>query len=85
MSDRVLTTISDGIADVLAMHELLTADGGGTRVLLASIPDVPSMVTLARHGVDCYTLAPAIAEQLFTDELTAAADAEFEQAVRETS
>jgi transaldolase len=43
------------------------------------------MVTLARHGVDCFTMAPAIAEQLFTDELTAAAEEEFEQAVRETS
>jgi TalC/MipB family fructose-6-phosphate aldolase len=75
----------DGIGEVLAMHELLTATGSGTRVLVASIPDVPSMVSLARHGVDCYTMAPAIAEQLFTDELTALADAQFEQAVRETS
>lgn len=75
----------EGIADVLAMHEVLASTGGRTRVLLASIPDVPSMVTLARHGVDCFTMAPSIADELFTDELTAEADAEFEQAVRETS
>lgn len=82
---RLTAAGRDGLGDVLAMHELLTATGSGTKVLLASIPDVPSMVTLARHGVDCFTMAPAIAEQLFTDELTAAADEEFEQAVRETS
>lgn len=82
---RLTAAGRDGLGDVLAMHELLTATGSGTKVLLASIPDGPSMVTLARHGVDCFTMAPAIAEQLFTDELTAAADEEFEQAVRETS
>ena len=40
----------DAIGDVLAMHELLTATGSGTKVLLASIRDVDSMVTLARVG-----------------------------------
>ena len=67
------------------MHEVLTATGSGTRVLLASIPDVPSMVALARHGVDCFTMAPAVAEEFFTDELTAEAVATFEKAVLETS
>jgi hypothetical protein len=70
---------------VLAMHELLTATGSPTRVLLASIPDVPAMVTLARHGVGCFTMAPAVAEQFFADELTAEAVAAFEDAARETS
>ena len=54
-------------------------------MLLASIPDVPSMVALARHGVDCFTMAPTVAEEFFTDELTAEAVATFEQAVLETS
>lgn len=75
----------DGVADVIAMHEVLTATGSNTKVLLASIPDVPSMVTLARHGVHCFTMAPAIAEEFFTDVLTAEASDTFEQAVRETT
>lgn len=75
----------DGSGDVLAMHELLTATGSPTRVLLASIPDVPAMVGLARRGVDCFTMAPAIAEQFFADELTAEAVTMFEDAVRESS
>ena len=37
----------DALGDVLAMHELLEATGSTTRVLLASIRDVSSMVTLA--------------------------------------
>jgi transaldolase len=75
----------DGIGDVLAMHELLTATGSSTKVLLASIPGVPAMVALARHGVDCFTMGPAVAEQFFADELTADAVRTFEQAVLETA
>lgn len=71
----------DGVADVLAMHELLSATGSPTRVLLASIPDVASLVVMARHGVDCFTMAPSVAEELFLDELTAQAVETFEQAV----
>jgi TalC/MipB family fructose-6-phosphate aldolase len=72
----------DGAADVLAMHELLTATHSSTKVLLASIRDVPSMVHLARRGVECFTMAPAVADQLFADALTAQAAEIFEEAVR---
>jgi TalC/MipB family fructose-6-phosphate aldolase len=81
---RLTAAGRDGSGDVLAMHELLTATGSTTKVLLASIPDVPSMVALARHGVDCFTMAPAIAEDFFADELTAEADRTFEKAVAAT-
>jgi TalC/MipB family fructose-6-phosphate aldolase len=81
---RLAAAGRDGSGDVLAMHELLTATGSATRVLLASIPDVPSMVALARHGVDCFTIAPAVAEDFFADELTAEADRTFENAVAAT-
>jgi hypothetical protein len=54
-------------------------------VLLASIRSVPDMVALARHGVDCFTMAPAVAEQFFTDPITAQAARTFEDAVRATS
>lgn len=75
----------EGIAEVVAMHEVLVATGSSTKVLLASIRSIPDMVTLARHGVDCFTMAPAVAEQFFTDPTTAEAARTFEDAVRATS
>jgi transaldolase len=74
-----------GIAEVVAMHEVLVATGSSTKVLLASIRSVPDMVALARHGVDCFTMAPEVAEQFFIDPTTAEAARTFEDAVRETS
>jgi TalC/MipB family fructose-6-phosphate aldolase len=81
---RLTAAGRDGTGDVLAMHELLTATSSPTKVLLASIPDVPAMVYVARHGVDCFTMAPTVAEQFFADELTAEADRTFENAVAAT-
>jgi transaldolase len=75
----------DGLAEVTAMQEVLAATGSATKILLASIRDVASMVSLARVGVDCFTMGPAVAEEFFADELTAAAVAAFEDAVRATS
>jgi TalC/MipB family fructose-6-phosphate aldolase len=74
----------DGRAEVTAMQEVLRATGSTTEILLASIRDVPSMVALARVGVRHFTMAPAVAEQFFTDDLTAAAVTAFEDAVRAT-
>jgi TalC/MipB family fructose-6-phosphate aldolase len=74
-----------GVAEVVAMHEVLVATGSTTKVLLASIRSVPDMVAVARHGVDCFTMAPTVAEQFFTDPTTAEAARTFEEAVRETS
>lgn len=70
----------DGEREVLAMHELLAATGSGTEVLLASIRDVASVVALARHGVRCFTVGPAVAQALLEDDLTARADLDFEAA-----
>jgi TalC/MipB family fructose-6-phosphate aldolase len=74
-----------GVAEVVAMHEVLVATGSPTKVLLASIRSVPDMVAVARHGVDCFTRSPSVAEQFFTDPTTALAARTFEEAVRETS
>jgi TalC/MipB family fructose-6-phosphate aldolase len=74
-----------GIAEVVAMQEVLVATGSSTKVLLASVRSVPDMVALARHGVDCFTMAPEVAEQFFTDPTTAEAARTFEDAIRETS
>jgi TalC/MipB family fructose-6-phosphate aldolase len=74
----------DAVGDVIAMQEVLAATGSSTKILLASIRDVGSVVELARRGVDCFTMGPAVAEQFFTDELTAQAEQVFEDAIRET-
>jgi transaldolase len=71
----------DGLADVVTMHELLSATGSATQVLVASIRDVASMVSLARRGVRCFTMAPALVDELFRDDLTAEAVTAFELAV----
>jgi TalC/MipB family fructose-6-phosphate aldolase len=75
----------DGLAEVTAMQEVLTATRASTKILLASIRDVASMVALARRGVYCFTIGPSVAEALFAEHLTAAAVAAFEDAARETS
>jgi TalC/MipB family fructose-6-phosphate aldolase len=73
----------DAVGAVVAMQEALAATGSPTRILLASIRDVASVVELARHGVAHFTLGPAVAEKLFTDDRTARAVQVFEDAVRE--
>ena len=75
----------DGIAEVKAMQEVLAATGAKTKILMASIRDVQSMVALARRGVDCFTIGPPVAEAFFAEHLTAAAVAAFEEAAREMS
>jgi TalC/MipB family fructose-6-phosphate aldolase len=75
----------DGLAEVTAMHEVLTATGSPTKILLASIRDVAGMVTLARRGIDCFTMGPDVAERFFAEPLTATAVETFEEAVRATS
>jgi TalC/MipB family fructose-6-phosphate aldolase len=75
----------DGIAEVTAMQEVLVTTKASTKILVASIRDVPSMVALARRGIDCFTIGPPVAEAFFAEHLTAAAVAAFEDAARETS
>jgi len=68
--------------EVISMHRLLTAVGGPTRVLVASVRNPADVVTLAQEGVECFALPPAVAAAFFTDPLTRAAAEAFEQAAR---
>ena len=70
-----------GVGTVTAMQEILDATGSKTKILLASVRDVSSMVTLARRGVECFTMAAPIAEAFFEDELTAEAVATFDDVI----
>jgi transaldolase len=73
----------DAVREIATMQDVLAATRSPTKILLASVRDVSSIVALARRGVDCFTMGPAVAEQLFADELTARAVQVFEDAVRE--
>jgi TalC/MipB family fructose-6-phosphate aldolase len=77
---RMIDAGRAAMSDVIAMQEVLRDTG--TRILVASVRDVPSMVALARHGVECFTFGPPVAGQFFDDELTASAVMEFEEAAQ---
>jgi transaldolase len=66
--------------EILGMHRLLTAAGGATKVLVASVRTPVDVVTLAQEGVECFAVSPGVAGAFFTDPLTRAAAAEFERA-----
>lgn len=75
----------DGAGAVLAMQQTLTATAADTRVLVASVRDLDTVVSLAQHGVSCFALAPDVAQQLFSDPLTTTAVEVFETAARQVT
>ena len=78
MSDAGL----DGLDEVLAMQEMITRLASPTRLLVASILQLPHLTTLARQGVDTFTLLPHLVEELLDNPLTDKAAAEFERKAR---
>ena len=71
----------DGLGTVVAMQEVLDSSEASTRILLASIRSVSAMVSLARAGVDSFTMGAPLAEQMFVDDQTARAVEVFDQVV----
>lgn len=69
----------DGHATLVAMQEVLDASRSRTKILLASIRSVDAMVALARVGVDSFTMGTVVAEQMFSDDLTAQAVEVFDE------
>ncbi|MBN1565933.1 MAG: transaldolase [Anaerolineae bacterium] len=72
----------DGQAEILTMYRMTQNLGIPLKLLVASLRRVEDVVALAQHGVNVFTLAPAIVEALFGDPLTAQAAADFEAAAR---
>ncbi|WOI56415.1 transaldolase family protein [Palleronia sp. LCG004] len=62
------------------MRAIGLSAGGKTRVLIASLRNARQMVELAARGQDCFTIAPAVARELLSDDRTLAAAAQFEEA-----
>ena len=72
-----------GLDAVAHMHAIRAMSfNGPCRPLIASLRSAQQMVDIAEIGHDCFTIAPAIAQDLFHNELTEAAAQEFERAAK---
>ena len=69
----------DGHADLIAMQQALDGVGATTRLLVASLRHPTDLSRLAAAGVGCFTMAPALAADLFAIDPTAEAAAQFER------
>jgi transaldolase len=69
----------DGHADLIAMQQALDGVGAPTRLLVASLRHPTDLTRLAAAGVGCFTLAPAVAADLFAAAPTIEAAAQFER------
>jgi len=69
----------DGHADLIAMQQALDGVGAPTRLLVASLRHPTDLTRLAAAGVGCFTLAPAVAADLFSAAPTIEAAAQFER------
>ena len=79
---RMTDANMDGLAEVIAMQEIINQFPSRTRVLVASIRQLSDVVTLARHGVGVYALQPSLAEALLDNPLSMQAAADFEENAR---
>lgn len=77
---RINDSGRDGLAEVVAMHTILTGLDSSTRLLVASIRSVDDIGHLAQAGLDTYTLSAAVAAELFNEPQTLDAAARFEAA-----
>ncbi|MFZ0408022.1 MAG: transaldolase family protein [Cyanobium sp.] len=68
----------DGQAELVAMRRSLDGLGSSVRLLVASLRQSADLGRLAAAGLDTFTISPAIAEELFSCEASAAAARQFE-------
>ena len=78
MSDAGL----DGPGKVVAMQQMITRLESPTRLLVASIRRLSDLATLARSGVDTFTLLPPLLEEMLNNPLTIKAADDFEEKAR---
>jgi len=69
----------DGHADLIAMQQALDGVCATTQLLVASLRHPTDLTRLAAAGVGCFTLAPAVAADLFASDPTLEAAAQFER------
>ncbi len=75
MSDAGL----DGPGEVITMQQMIDHLDSSTRLLVASIRQLSDLTTLARNGVDTFTLLPPLLEEMLNNPLTIKAADDFEE------
>nr|WP_307890773.1 transaldolase family protein [Acidipropionibacterium jensenii] len=76
--NRMLAAGRDGAAEIGRMASMIPQDGRGPLILAASVKSGRQVVELLDVGVRVLTLPPAVIADLFTDQLTDKAVADFE-------
>ncbi|WP_052436947.1 transaldolase family protein [Georgenia sp. SUBG003] len=74
----------DGVGEVLMMQRIIDGLGSPTRLLVASLRAAGDVARLAEGGVDCFTIAPPMWEQLLAEPLTTEAVRVFDDDVART-
>jgi transaldolase len=69
----------DGFGEITLMHKMLIGKKP-TRLLVASLRHIKSIVTLAASGLDTFTISPEVTQQLIDEPLTDKAAADFQAA-----
>ena len=69
----------DGLDEILAMQQMIDRLDSSTRLLVASIRQLSDLTTLARQGLDTFTLLPRLVEDLLNNPQTLKAAADFEE------
>lgn len=70
----------DGYYECLTMLQAVRGMKSSTRILVASLRDVDSLVNLALGGLETMTFSPEVARELFVNDMTDQAAKDFEQA-----
>jgi transaldolase len=72
----------DAVAQLSAMKTIQEHGAGGCQIMVASLRSAAQMVELAGHGMEVFTIAPAIARELLSEARSETAYASFEDAAR---
>lgn len=75
---RMTDAGQDGIKEIIAMQQIINASKSSLNLLVASIRQIEDVVTLASHGVSCFTLSPNIVNELLKNDLSQSATDAFE-------
>lgn len=72
----------DAVAELTAMKDIQKSGDGACEIVVASLRSASQMVELASKGLDVFTIAPAIAQELLSEARSDEAHAAFEEAAR---
>ena len=62
-----------GFDEVTQMHSILSATNSNTKILLASVRDIDSIVRMSQIGINHFTISTQLAKDILNDEASNAA------------